>query len=116
MSSLRACFLRGSKSSLVRLVCIGPDLPRCVGAGPELIEVLVLAEGIHGEEESFVAIRHELPLAREALERLAFEDALRAGEVVENAAVEDEEAGADQAVGLGLLGEAFEPALRVGFE
>ena len=63
-----------------------------------------------------MAIGHELPFARQPLQRFTFEDALRPAEVIEHAAVEDEEAGADQAIGLGLLHEALHLALGVGFE
>ncbi len=44
-----------------------------------------------------MAIRHELALSRETLHRLSFENAFRAVEVVEYAAVKDKEAGADKA-------------------
>ena len=57
--------------------------------------MLVFAEGIHREKEAVVAIRHKLPLAREVLQRFAFENAFRAGEVVENTTIKDEKARAD---------------------
>ena len=85
-------------------------------ARPEFIQVLVFAVGVHGEEEAVVAIGHELAFARQAFQRFALEDALRAAEVIEDAAVEDEEAGADQAVGLGLFHEALHLPCGVGFE
>src|SRR6266853_6089005 len=93
-----------------------PHFPRCLLARPELVQVLVFAVSIHGEEEAVMAISHELTFARQALQSLTFEDALGPTEVIEHAAVEDEEAGADQAIGLGLLHEALNLALGVGFE
>src|SRR6266403_3636901 len=93
-----------------------PHFPRCLLARPELVQVLVFAVSIHGEEEAVMAISHELTFARQALQRLTFENALRPAEVIEHAAVEDEEAGADQAIGLGLLHEALNLPLGVGFE
>src|ERR1700675_4894760 len=93
-----------------------PHFPRRLLARPELVQVLVFAVSVHGEEESVMAIGHELTFARQAFQRLAFENALRPAEVIEPAAIEDEEAGADQAIGPGLLHEALNLALGVGFE
>src|SRR6266446_1340942 len=93
-----------------------PHFPRRLLARPELVQVLVFAVSVHGEEEAVMAISHELTFARQALQRLTFEDALGPTEVIENAAVEDEEAGADQAISLGLLHEALNLPLGVGFE
>ena len=61
-----------------------------------------------------MAIGHELAFAREAFQGLALEDAVVAVEIVENAPVEDEEAGADPAVDLRLFGElcALRPVRR----
>src|SRR5947209_19916073 len=39
-----------------------PDLPRGLAAVPELVEHLVLAVRVHGEEEALVAVDHLLPL------------------------------------------------------
>src|SRR6266849_1646645 len=93
-----------------------PHLPGSLLAGPKLIQVLVFAIGVHGVKEPVMAIGHELALAGQALERFAFEDALRAVEVIEHAPVEDKVAGADQAVRLRLLHKALNPARGVSFE
>src|SRR6266478_515313 len=93
-----------------------PHFPWGLLARPELVQVLVFAVSVHGEEEAVMAISHELTFARQALQRLTFEDALGPTEVIENAAVEDEEAGADQAISLGLFHEALNLPLSIGFE
>ena len=83
---------------------------------PEFVQVLIFAVCVHGEEKAVVTIGHQLTFARQALQRFAFENALRAAEVIEHAAVEDEEAGADQAIGCRLFHEALNLALGVGFK
>src|SRR6266404_5802602 len=93
-----------------------PHFPRRLLARPELVQILIFAVRINGKEKSVMAIGHELTFARQALQRLTFEDALGPTEVIEHAAVEDEEAGADQAISLGLLHEALNLPLGVGFE
>src|SRR6202047_548034 len=93
-----------------------PHFPGSLLARPKLVQVLIFAVRIHGEEKSVMAVGHELTFARQPLQRLTFEDALRPAEVIEHAAVEDEEAGADQAIGLRLLHEALDLSLGVGFE
>ena len=60
-------------------------------------------------------VRHELTFTGEALHRFTFEDAFRAAEVIEYAAIEDEESGANQAVRFRFLHEALNLALGAGF-
>src|ERR1700676_3342599 len=93
-----------------------PHFPRGLLARPEFVQILIFAVRVHGEEKSVMAIGHELTFARQPLQRLTFEDALWPAEVIEHAAVEDEKAGADQASRLGLLHEALNLALGIGFE
>src|ERR1700674_4429760 len=93
-----------------------PHFPRRLLARPEFVQILIFAVSVHGEEESVMAIGHELTFTRQALQRLTFEDALRSAEVIKHASVKDEEAGADQAIGFGFLHEALDLALGVGFE
>src|ERR1700730_15194979 len=93
-----------------------PHFPGSLLARPKLVQVLIFAVRIHGEEKSVMAIGHELTFARQPLQRLTFEDALRPTEAIEHAAVEDEKTRADQAGLLGLLHEALNLALVVGFE
>src|SRR5690242_1053727 len=70
-----------------------PELPRRVAARPELVQMLVLAERVHGVEEAVVLERAELAVERELLERLLLEHAVVAAEVIEPPPVEDEESG-----------------------
>src|SRR6267378_7452887 len=93
-----------------------PHFPGGLLARPEFVQVLIFAVRVHGEEESVMPIGHELTLASQSLQRLTFEDALRPAEVIEHATVEDEEAGADQAISFGFLHEPLDLALGVGFE
>src|ERR1700691_731471 len=93
-----------------------PHFPGSLFARPKLIQILVFAVSVHGEEKSIMAIGHELSFARQTLQRFTFEDALRASQVIEHAPVEDEEACADQSVAFGLCHEALNPTLGVGFE
>ena len=46
-----------------------------------------------------MAVSHQLPFGGQPLQRLALEDAVVAAEIIEDPAVEDEEAGADPALG-----------------
>src|SRR5260370_36448021 len=93
-----------------------PHFPWGLLARPELVQVLVFAVSVHGEEESVMAIGHELTFASQAFQRLAFENALRPAEVIEHAAGEDEETGADQTISLWLLHEALNLPLGVRFQ
>src|SRR5579862_1346163 len=93
-----------------------PHFPRSFLARPEFVQILIFAVGVHGIEESVVAIGHELTFTRQPFQRLAFEDALRTAEIIEYAPVKDEKTGTDQARGLGLLHEALHLSARVGFE
>src|ERR1035441_5139991 len=45
----------------------GPGLPRRVALAPDFVQILVLAVGVHGEEESVVLVRDQLALACEPL-------------------------------------------------
>src|SRR5260370_34969610 len=92
-----------------------PHFPGSLLARPEFVQILIFAVSVHCEEESVMAIGHELTFARQALQRLTLEDALRPAEVIEHAPVEDKEAGTDQAIGLRFLHEALNLALGVGF-
>src|SRR5947209_1303327 len=102
---------RWLSSIVYRPSSLVPDLPGRFAARPELIQVLVLAVRVHREEEAFVAVRHQLPLARQTLKRRAFKKAVAAFEVVEEPSVENEEPRADPPVQLRLLGEARHPAV-----
>src|SRR5664279_3857660 len=93
-----------------------PYLPRGLLARPEFIQVLVFAVSVHRIEEPVMAIGHELTFTRQPLHRFTFENALGAAEVIQHAAIEDEEAGADQAVGIRFLHEALYLTLGIGFE
>src|SRR5271155_4746207 len=93
-----------------------PHFPRGLFARPELIQVLVFAVSVHGMEEPVMPIGHELTFTRQSLQRFPFEDALRAIEVIEHAAIENKKTGTDQAIRLGFLHEALHLTLSIGFE
>src|SRR4051812_47967299 len=61
-----------------------PHLPGSRATGPQLVEGLVFAIGIHREEEAPVPIGHHLPLGGQPLQRLALQDAGVAVEVAED--------------------------------
>src|ERR1035438_229560 len=83
MNSLRACLLRCSHASLMPIAFIGPHFPRGLLTRPEFVQVLVFAICVHGEEEAIVPVSHELAFTCQAFQRLALENALGTGEVVE---------------------------------
>src|SRR5581483_590989 len=77
---------------------------------PEVVEQHGVLVGVHAVPEARVAIGAKLAVRREALERLALEDAVL-GEIVEDAALEAEEAPVDPAVDPRLLVEAPHEAI-----
>ena len=59
-----------------------------------------------GSQKPVVPVGHQLPVARQLLQRLPFEDGVVTGQVVEDAVLEDEEAAVDPTrLGLRLLEE-----------
>ena len=77
-----------------------PHLPGGFAARPEAVERLELAVGVHAHPEVLVAVDGELAVAREPPQRRLLEDQLGlVGQVVEDLALEDEEAAADEALG-----------------
>src|SRR5687767_324119 len=76
-----------------------PHLPRRRAGVPDLVEGLPLAVGVHGVEEAAMAVGHQLALVGQPLQRLALQDRVVAVQVVEDLAVEDEEAGAGPGLG-----------------
>src|SRR5262249_3112081 len=93
-----------------------PNLPRRLAAVPEVVERLVFAIGVHCKEEALVAVDHQLSLVADLLQGFALEDAGVAVEVVEDAVVEDEEAGAGPSLGLRLLREVDDAVGAVDLE
>src|ERR1700682_2169990 len=93
-----------------------PHFPGGLLARPEFVQILIFAVRVHGVEKSVMVIGHELAFARQSLPRLTFVDTFRSVKVIEHATAEDEEACADQAIRLGLLHEALNLSLGVGFE
>src|SRR5450759_3153969 len=84
-----------------------PDGPGGLARGPELVQELVVALGVHAGPETAVLEDAELTVARQADQGLAFQDAGLVGrEVGEEVALEEEVAAVDPAVDeLGLLAE-----------
>src|ERR1700704_6408246 len=81
--------------------------PWWVSALPQLLEVPLLAQRVHGLEEAVVAVRHQLAVCGQLLEHLALERRVGPGDVVQDGGLEDEEAAIDPShVDLGLLREA----------
>src|SRR5205809_1024207 len=73
-----------------------PDLPRRVVLFPQAVQVEVVAVGVHGMPEALVQVDRELAVARELAQRLLLQEELRiVVQVVEDLALEDEEAAAD---------------------
>ncbi len=50
-----------------------PRLSRARGFAPELFELGLVAQRVHRAPETFMRESHQLPVARQALERRAFE-------------------------------------------
>src|ERR1039458_616476 len=116
MCSLRTCFLRCSHASLILIAFIRPDLPRGFLACPEFVQILVFPISVHGEEKAIMAVGHELTFSCQTFQRLALENALGTGEVVEYAPVEHEKTGADQSIRSWFFDEALDLALPIGFQ
>ena len=56
--------------------------------------MFVLAISIHHVEETIVLISHELAFCREPLQRLSFQNAFVAAQIIEDLALKNEKAGA----------------------
>src|ERR1019366_3592818 len=82
-----------------------PHLPWGFSGVPQIVEVLELTVSIHREEETVVAIGSQLPLSCQLFHRLPLQDAIVAGEIVEELTIENEEPGADPSFQDGLLQE-----------
>jgi hypothetical protein len=84
----------------VKIILFGyPNLPRSTPRGPQLVQLGEVAEGVHAHPEVVVLEHRQLPVAREALERLTLEEQLGVVvQVVEELALEHEEAAAHEAL------------------
>src|SRR6185312_8523472 len=87
-----------------------PDLPGGIAARPEGLEAHFVAHGVHALPETVVLVGHELPVARQTLERLALEQRGIARDVIEHLRLENEEGAVDPCFpGERLLVEARDP-------
>src|SRR5438093_5847820 len=77
-----------------------PHLPGRVAAGLHVVERLLVLEGVHAHPEAFVAVRGQLLETDQPLEWLP-DQLLTVFEIVEELALEDEEAPVDPETGLG---------------
>src|ERR1035438_2833405 len=85
----------------------GPGLPRRLALAPDFVQILVLAVGVHGEEESVVLVRDQLALACEPLHGASLKgDGVVVLNVVEHLAVAHEVSGTDPSIELRLFEEA----------
>src|SRR4051794_21780741 len=92
---------------------IGPDGPGGLVPRPEVVEIEVLAIGVHRVKETLVLVGDELAVMGQLLERLALQNAVRVDvEVVEHPALEDEETGVDPPFDLRFLGKVDDAAVR----
>src|ERR1700760_3767560 len=89
-----------------------PDPPRWFAGRPEVVQLDHVLVGVHALPEALVPVGGELPVVRQALERLPLEDAV-GGEVVERPGLHAEEAAVDPVVEPRLLAEAGDPAVLV---
>src|SRR5258706_10754093 len=80
-----------------------PLLPWRAAAPPKVIQDLILAVGIHRVEEALMVIGDQLPLRGEALQRFLLENAFVPVQIIEHAALKDEESSAGPRVGSRLL-------------
>src|ERR1035438_621106 len=95
----------------------GPGLPRRLALAPDFVQILVLAVGVHGEEESVVLVRDQLALAREPLHGTSLKgDGVVVLNVVEHLAVAHEVSGTDPSIELRLFEEAFHAVVAGDFE
>src|SRR5437588_588823 len=69
---------------------VRPELPGRLAARPEVVEQPGVAQRVHALPEPGVAVGLKLALVGEALERLALEVGLVAGDVVEHGWLQDE--------------------------
>src|SRR6185312_15343359 len=83
-----------------------PLLPRRLPALPQVIEMKIVAVSVHGVPETLVEIDRELAVAGQVAQRLLLQEEVRiVVQVVEDLALEDEEAAAHDALRRGLLVE-----------
>src|SRR5581483_6233100 len=90
----------------------GPHAPGGVARGPEVVEDDRVLVGVHAVPEAVVAEARELPLGRQALERVALKHAVL-GHVVEEARLEAEEAAVHPLLEPRLLAKAGDAVVVV---
>src|SRR5512134_620553 len=92
-----------------------PDLPGRLAARQQVLEALLVLEGVHARPEAVVGVSAQLALRDQAAERLDHQ--LLAGlDVVEDLAPEHEEAAVDADHRLADVLEPLHRAARVGFD
>src|SRR5512143_2333119 len=75
-----------------------PHLPRGVPAFPQTVQLMDIAEGVHGVPEAFVAVSRKLPLSCETFERSPFPYSVVAGYVIYDFGLKHEESAIDPAI------------------
>src|SRR6478736_9338305 len=85
---------------------VGPDLPRRLAAVPQIVEIDFVPKGVHAQPETVVAVRGQLAVRRQPVERCQLEDGVVVVDVVENRRTGDKESAVDPtAAALRLLRE-----------
>src|SRR5918993_1942992 len=89
-----------------RIFMVSPDVPGRLAGVPELLEKVLVAQGVPRPPEAVGMMNAHLPLGHKALERFALPDRSVALDIVGDLRAQDEIAAVDPAAVLRLLAEA----------
>src|ERR1700679_3425686 len=89
-----------------------PQLPRCRAAFPQRIQMLLIAQRVHGLPEAPMHPRRQLPIRRQIFHRFLFPHRFVAFDQFQDAGIENEESAVDEsALRRGLLLERDDPRI-----